>query len=166
MPMTRSCNLLVLTTLLALTPQVALACMCPPPPPAKEAAKSSDRVFLGKVTSIRDHTTSDFTIWIKDRIADLGAALGKDWRISPEDYFYREVTLRVVENFKGAPVNELLITTGSGGGDCGFPFDVGQSYLVFARQLKEPNELVTSICDATGNARRLQPEIAQIRSGI
>ncbi|MGQ4661473.1 hypothetical protein [Lysobacter sp. F6437] len=164
--MTRSSKLMVLTAVLALAPYAAHACSCPPPPPAKEAAKRSDRVFLGKVTSVQTHQPSDFVLWIEGRIAELGEVLGRDWRRDYRYVFRREVTLEVMENFKGGAVNELMITTGLGGGDCGVFFTTGQAYLVFAKHLNDRNMLVTGICDGTDEARRLQPQLAQLRSGI
>lgn len=44
----------------------------------------------------------------------------------------RKVTLRVDERFAGALGPEFEVTTGSGGGDCGYPFELGGSYLVEA----------------------------------
>ena len=166
MLMTRSCQLIVLAALLLSAPYVANACSCPRPPPAMEAAKRSDRVFLGQVTSIQTHKTSGFVLWVKDRVAELGDALGRDWRQDLRYEFRREVTLEVVENFKGAQTNKLVITTGWGGGDCGVLFDTGRAYLVFAKHPKDHSRLVTTICDGTGEAQRVQPQLAELRSSI
>ena len=166
MPMKRQTKLMFLTAVLVVNPYMAFACSCAPPPPANEAANRSDRVFLGKVTSIQTYKSPEFVMWLKDRLADIGEAFGADWRRDISRDFRQQVTLHVVENFKGAPVKNLVISTGWGGGDCGVPFDSAQTYLVFARHIKERNELVTGICDGTAEAKRSQPQLAQLRAGI
>ena len=44
----------------------------------------------------------------------------------------KAVTFEVERQWKGAPDRTITIHTGSGGGDCGSPFDVGLTYLVYA----------------------------------
>ncbi len=60
----------------------------------------------------------------------------------------------VAENFHGVsePGAEAVVYTGSGGGDCGYPFVVGTSYLVYAG-VGSDGRLSTGICHGT------QPEI-------
>ncbi len=43
-----------------------------------------------------------------------------------------QVTFEVLRNYSDADQKHLKITTGFGGGDCGFPFEVGEQYLVDA----------------------------------
>lgn len=64
------------------------------------------------------------------------------------------VHFSVAENFHGVsdPGAEAVVYTGSGGGDCGYPFVVGTSYLVYAG-VGSDGRLSTSICSGT------QPEI-------
>jgi len=87
-------------------------------------------VFLGKVTAKiaqAQPTTAD--------VADLSAGYA--------------VHFSVDESFHGgAEANsETVVYTGSGGGDCGYPFLVGTSYLVYASRYK--GRLSTSICSGT-----------------
>jgi Carboxypeptidase regulatory-like domain len=44
---------------------------------------------------------------------------------------------------------EVQVSTGLGGGDCGYSFRVGERYLVYAQIDKERQELTTSICTLT-----------------
>ncbi|HYY73054.1 MAG TPA: carboxypeptidase regulatory-like domain-containing protein [Candidatus Bathyarchaeia archaeon] len=55
----------------------------------------------------------------------------------------------VKENFHGATGlgQEIVVNTGRGGGDCGYPFVVGTKYLVHAAA--PGSELTTSICSGT-----------------
>jgi hypothetical protein len=64
------------------------------------------------------------------------------------------VHFSVAENFHGVsvPGAEAVVYTGSGGGDCGYPFVVGTSYLVYAG-VGSDGRLSTGICNGT------QPEI-------
>jgi hypothetical protein len=59
------------------------------------------------------------------------------------------VHLTTKENFQGAgPAGqEIVVYTGRGGGDCGYPFLVGSSYLVYASSFD--NQLTTGICSGT-----------------
>jgi len=64
------------------------------------------------------------------------------------------VHFSVAENFHGVrgPGAEAVAYTGAGGGDCGYPFIVGTSYLVYAG-VGSDGRLSTGICHGT------QPEI-------
>ena len=63
----------------------------------------------------------------------------------------RLVLLRVSKSWKGISDSHVIIATGMGGGDCGFPFEKGKEYLVFARRADAyiPGQFTTSICMAT-----------------
>ena len=54
-----------------------------------------------------------------------------------------------VESFrKGAERSYVLLTTGVGGGDCGFDFEIGKKYLVYAHA-DDSGQLSTGICSGT-----------------
>jgi hypothetical protein len=98
-----------------------------------------------------------------------------------------ELTRDVMPNGKGAaPVNGFLrthvvfevaeayvgmegrgkrveIRTGMGGGDCGYPFQRTQSYVVYAHE-NEDGQLVASICSRTAAVDRAQADLAYLRS--
>ena len=44
---------------------------------------------------------------------------------------------------------EVQVSTGFGGGDCGYPFRIGERYLVYAQIYKGRQDLSTSICTLT-----------------
>jgi hypothetical protein len=68
----------------------------------------------------------------------------------PPGMFTRVFQLSVSESFRGPAVagQDVQIYTGNGGGDCGYRFQIGTSYLVYAHP--EGDKLTTSICSRTG----------------
>ena len=103
-----------------------------PPPSARQQAKSGLKgaaaVLLGQVTSITDISPTQ----------DSGGSI----------WASRKVVVRVDSLWKGAATDSLVIWTGFGGGDCGFPFQVGRSYLIFAVS-DDSNRLKTWECSLT-----------------
>ena len=76
------------------------------------------------------------------------------------------VELKVIQRFKGMEgrTDTLKIKTGYGGGDCGFRFEAGKQYLIFASMspmynAKQKNELVTTVCSHTGLISRRTEEL-------
>jgi hypothetical protein len=107
----------------------AFACSCMAPNPVCHSFWNTGAVFVGEVESITDLPMV---------------------RTSPPAFFLnsRRVHLRVREQFSGAHTEEVDVFTGLGGGDCGYAFAVGTSYLVFANARSDKN-LATGICDRT-----------------
>ena len=68
-------------------------------------------------------------------------------RISPS---VRIVRMRVRDVLSGIPPgqSEIEIVTGYGGGDCGYAFQTGMDYVVYA-YLDAQGRLATSICSRT-----------------
>ena len=104
----------------------ARACTCLPPPAnlslkqqVSGARQESRAVFLGKVVDVVE---------------------------KPEVY---EVSVKfLVERvWKGKLARRVTILTGRGGGDCGYRFEVGGSYLVYA--YGSTGRLGTNICQRT-----------------
>src|SRR5690348_10200327 len=85
---------------LASTPFFACSCIMPSSP-CNTSWKLGDSIFLGTVSAVVD--------------ADRG----------------REIHFAVQESFRGTDPagSEVLVYTGRGGGDCGYPFVVGTAYL-------------------------------------
>jgi hypothetical protein len=61
----------------------------------------------------------------------------------------RVVVFAIERAFRGVQGTTAEITTGMGGGDCGYPFEVGERYLVYAYREKEASRLGTGICTRT-----------------
>lgn len=99
--------------------QPALACSCAPAPGPQEALNQAAAVFTGTVVSIQPSE-------------------------NPLGYL---VTFRVERTWKGTQCREVTVFTGQGDFDCGYPFQSGQSYLVYADRSK--GQLATNICSRT-----------------
>lgn len=112
---------------LLIAPHAALACTCELPRPGKtlrqqvrEARGKSKAVFSGRVVEVVEHPQA----------------------------FYVEVKFKVQRAWKQVRTDEITIRTGRGGGDCGYRFEVGENYLVYAYGSDE-NKLETNICQRT-----------------
>lgn len=110
---------------------------------ACEVAWEADAVFVGTVTSITD--------------------LGPDEKPA-NSLVSRRVRFGSVERFLGDLGAEPAALTGPGrGGDCGYPFEVGRQYLVYAH--RGPDGLLsTSICTRTAEVRNASEDLAYLRS--
>ena len=62
----------------------------------------------------------------------------------------RVVRIQLADVFSGvdSKEKEIEVVTGQGGGDCGYPFQVGVDYVVYARRNAE-GQLETGICSRT-----------------
>lgn len=103
------------------------ACTCDMPAPGmklrqavEQARQKSKAVFVGEVIEV----------------------------ISKPDVFYLQVRIRIEHAWKNVRANELMLQTGRGGGDCGYPFKVGERYLVYAYGSSD-RTLGTNICQRT-----------------
>ena len=114
----------VLALLLVARP--APACSCGGKPTVDEAYRRSSVVALVRVSRVVDQ----WTLWrrIKDRFRATSELGFENYY---RDYGFR-ITVQVLQQWKGAPSRSLEIVTGRGGGDCGYLFQVGQTYLVYS----------------------------------
>lgn len=133
--------LIILSLLLLLTSTVLSACICRPYP-IRDHYQASGLVFSGKVIA-------EETIYLNDLIQPAYSTF-------PEQI--RQYTFEVQKVFKGRKISsQVYIYSGLGGGDCGFPFEIGQRYFVFAYQQSNwvrkgptlPNHWYTDICSGT-----------------
>src|SRR5207249_860298 len=70
----------------------------------KKALKQSKAVFSGKVTEIDNNPSKLFV----------------------------KVKLKIEKTWKNINSQEVIVITGRGSGDCGYPFQMSESYLVYA----------------------------------
>jgi hypothetical protein len=106
-------------------PPETFACSCIGGVPLCETFWKTPVVFAGEVLEIRKTPNELGSGYLPDRL----------------------VRFRVDEAWRGDVSGAIEIRTGSGGGDCGFDFQTGQRYLVFAHQWK--GALSTNICSPT-----------------
>jgi len=133
--------------LIPLTPSLAKACSCMSSNAACDRTwKSGEAIFRGTVISKFHGGTP--------------SAAGVTYPISSHLAFRFSVT----EGFRGpaSPGQEIVVYTGNGGGDCGYPFAVGTSYLVYAYADKVG--LTTNICMPTRPEVMVGAVIHQLRA--
>jgi hypothetical protein len=107
--------------------RAALACTCELPQPGKTLSQ--------QVAEAREKSKAVFS----------GVALEV---IENPQVFYVEVKFRVQRSWKLVNTDEITIRTGRGRGDCGYRFEIGESYLVYAYGSDE-SHLETNICQRT-----------------
>jgi 5-hydroxyisourate hydrolase-like protein (transthyretin family) len=101
------------------------ACSCITGAPICETFWKTSVVFAGEVLEIRDAPEP------------IGEAL----------FGRRVVRFRVEKSWRGEVAGEVQVRTGTGGGDCGYNFERGVTYLVYAN-VRE-GRLSTGICNRT-----------------
>lgn len=125
---------------LLLSTATAVACSCLGNPAPCQSFWEADAVFSGQVISIN--------------IEAEGNRYGRQRRV---------VRLLVKESFRGVSVPEVDVITGLGEGDCGFGFEIGQDYLIYAYERKTDHKLETGICTRTSMLAKAQQDLTYIK---
>ncbi len=114
-----------------------LGCSCIAPPPPDIAAQEVDLVFAGTV-------------------------IAKSVSNEAEPFSHFEVAFEVDEAFKGANgAEQLVVNTGRDSAICGVFFEVGSSYLVYAREAN--GEFSTNLCDRTTSMANASDDLVALR---
>jgi hypothetical protein len=116
------------TAAIGLSASPASACSCMPSGPPCQAYFHTDAVFVGTVRSITVR---------KVPLESIDMLVAR-----------RVVHLTIERVARGVMGTDVDVTTGSGGGDCGYDFKVGERYVVYAHRNKE-GSLGTGICSRT-----------------
>ena len=124
--------------LVTLSAGTALACSCLERAPCQAYGEAS-AVFVGTVIDSRVITTK------RDKY----------------ERSKRAVRLSVDTPFRGVTGSEVELTTGMGGGDCGFRFVPSEQYLVYAYE--NEGKLSTGICSRTRSVSRAAEDLSYIR---
>lgn len=127
-------------SLLALNITAALACRCSVPSSAKVSLKQSAAVFAGKVISIESNVDSQ--------------------RVR-----FNTIKFQVSKSWKGGAAKTIVVTTPGHSEACGFHFDRGQSYLVYAYTIKGQKGLLTGICTRTKPLTQAKQDLAELGAG-
>jgi hypothetical protein len=137
------CVLALMSALL--WPLRCLACSCPEID-IEEAMRRSKVVFRG-------------------RVAALGPAVGsyvheETHRTLTHEYV--EARMQVLATYKGTAPGLLTISTGLGGGDCGFPFELDEEYLIFAEEATSfysNSNFYTDICTRSRSVEHAEADL-------
>lgn len=109
---------------------MALACTCAPPPPPAQARDAADSVFSGTVLSITP---------------------GKNGL---------DVKIQVDRSWKSARCGTVVVQTPPDSAMCGYSFEVGKSYLIYADL--EKGKLSTSLCSRTRTVEEAGEDLAAL----
>ena len=150
--MTWAIRVLVLVVLSAIAFSEAQACTCAvgDGPACQETwRKSVDAVFLGRVENIE--LTHGRPIFASDAMSMtmMGGLL--------------RVTIAVEEAYRGSSEKTLQVYTAASSAACGYEFQKGRSYLIFASMTKD-SRLTVSLCSATRPENRAEEDITYLRS--
>lgn len=137
-------TIFLLAVALFFFPVLVNACSCISGGPPCQSFGNTDAVFSGKVESVSEFTVTD--------------------KNNPRFQFVRKsVKFTVTESFRGVKENSVEIITGRGGGDCGYPFEAGKEYLVYANENKETGKLGTGICARTRPIEKAEEDLQYFR---
>jgi len=75
---------------------------------------------------------------------------------------HRVVSFHVLRGYRGLTSEDAIVLTGMGAGDCGFDFETGQHYLVYADRI-DADALFTSICTGTSPVEQSGPALRFLR---
>lgn len=145
---------LVATPLLCV-PNPASACMCFQPDATtmrdlavkRSAASTSQFIFEGEVE--------------KQEIVNGPANVPADTLSMTSWGQHRIVTVRILRLYRGQTGGQVLVVTGLGNGDCGFEFETGKQYLVYASDAG--GQMFTSICHGTAALEQSGPAVRFLR---
>ena len=122
-----------------LVPDASLSCSCEPPGTPLEELALYDAVFTG-------------------RVVEIAAIAG-----TPEEDVWILFQLSAV--WKGELREDIAIRTGPYDAACGYPFEVGGEYLVYAYFLGD-GDLYTGLCSRTNSLAAATEDIAQLGEPI
>ncbi len=131
---------------LILAPVCVFGCTCAAPTALVRTASElaagdrADEIFEGKVESVELGWKLK-EAQIGDVIPTVATDLDKNGPVLI-------VSLVVLHSYRGDQRKVMRLSTGLGGGDCGFDFEVGKQYRVFAFT-DEAGDLSTDICSRT-----------------
>jgi hypothetical protein len=128
---------MVLAALLATT-SPAVACDFEEPPPPQEALTEATAVFAGEVVAVEP---------VDD---DPGGQ-------------YIAVTVEVERAWKGVELSPVVVETHHDEATCGFPFEVGESYIVYA--YSEGTPLTTALYHRTRLLEQADEDLQALGSG-
>jgi hypothetical protein len=130
-------------------PAILPACSCMKGSPPCEAAWKASSVFLGTVAELSHERREPDAKGVVQANGFLGI----------------HATFEVAEPFIGMEGRgkQVEIRTGMGGGDCGYSFKAGLSYVVYAYESKD-GLLVATICSRTAPESQAQTDLSYLRS--
>ena len=175
-------NLFILFSFLLVT-STTWACSCIGKNDINKEFKASDLVIIGTVVDSQVvqiwSDTNHFFTHKKDSLFNEAPPLFTIFLKDVYSIKLIEYTVIITESLKGSKKSDtVLVRTGFGGGDCGFQFTIGESYLIYAKdeykikynedKLKRSKKEVkgifrTNICYRTKSISKATEELSHLR---
>jgi hypothetical protein len=133
---------LIATSLFVLSTNAASACSCMPTTP-QQSLKNSGTVFAGRVIDVVD-----------------------EGEMRPEvsrPLLGFKVTFEVSTVWKGQPNRQFVVRTSDSSASCGYSFEKGKEYLVYASN--QGSQLETGLCSGTKPLANARPDLAVLGRG-
>lgn len=134
--------LVIIVSMLTIETESAYACSCAPSGPLDEELTNAAAVFTGKVVG-------------------LAEPIGGFGPISSADPI--KVTFQVYTVWKGSVSQTTTITTARSGASCGYTFEKGGEYIVYAHGPE--NNLSVSLCSRTQPLATTEDDLAALGVG-
>lgn len=144
------------TALLVFAWEASDACSCIPTPPVSESLRMSDAVLDGTVLAVEDRYVglTKAKVWIQERFGYFTQ--------NPADTGFA-VRVKVHELWKGTESSELVFFTSRSSAECGYPFRVGERYLMYAFRLEEGSYEI-SLCTRTAPRVAADEDVSALTS--
>ncbi|HET9224857.1 MAG TPA: hypothetical protein VFO07_20255 [Roseiflexaceae bacterium] len=136
----------------SLRPCSVFACSCAPPGTPLQELNRSGAVFAGKVVAIDAPSGMPILISSFPFIDFLSS--------SAEPV---SVTFDVLDVWKGPPQRRLVVTTPRDSASCGYSFQMGETYLVYASE--QDGGLTTYLCSRTNSINQARSDLAALDPG-
>ena len=133
----------IVSMLTIAAPSNVYACSCIEPLTVEEQLSQSKAVFTGRVLKVKENTNLN-------------------------GYRTTSALFEIDQIWKGGSESQIIIHTGSGGGDCGYHFEEGKEYLVYASlstMYGDKEQLETISCDRTNILAQAQADLAVLGEG-
>jgi hypothetical protein len=152
-------SLLVTVIALAFMAPPAFGCKCVTSPPEIKTAQDLAHWYADRSDVVFEGTVEHVELKWALMEAKVGTLVPADLDQNPP---LLEVTFDKTRSYKGMEQSRALVTTGLGGGDCGFDFEIGKRYLVYASP-DELGHLSSGICSGTGLLEESQSNLSYLR---
>ena len=155
----RSAFLLSVALALSVGATSVRACKCVAPPAAATNARELAEWTTRDADAIFEGRAEKAELKWPGLDAPVGGIVSANGDKDPPTIL---VTFSVSRTYRGLARATVQVETGLGAGDCGFPFEIGKQYLVFANK-RESGRLETGICSGTALLEESTANLAYLR---
>ncbi len=132
---------------IAWAPAPTQACLCLPDVSANQAFEKSSAVFIGVVREVNNQQVEVIQRKVPFPL--------------PSTVLICRFRMEVLAAWKGVTGDDVTVLTGTGGGDCGYDFEMGEVYLVYG-EVRSADTVSTNICTRTHAYRDGSPDLADL----